>query len=142
MPGREYLIEDLWYGLMLRSGNHTANALAKAGAGGDRAKAVRMMNAQARRLGAFDTNAVNPTYRDAEALLDWGFANAAAANPVGVLVEPSSPAATTSDDRSFAATSIRPSRSERFVRPATRPRRRLRRDWPIRSASSRWRFRR
>lgn len=30
------------------------------------------------------------TYRDAEALLDWGFANAAA-NPVGVLVEPSPP---------------------------------------------------
>ncbi|MGQ0843026.1 MAG: D-alanyl-D-alanine carboxypeptidase family protein [Sporichthyaceae bacterium] len=214
VPGREYRIEDLWYGLMLRSGNDTANALAKAGARGDRATAVRMMNAEARRLQAFDTTAVNPsgldedgqfssaydlalfaraglaradfsayvrtvkrefpgnpstsgakgsdpfqmytsnrlllrgypgavgvktgyttlarntliaaaerdgrtivvtllgeppgaTYRDAEALLDWGFANAAAANPVGVLVEPSSPAATTPEDQSPVATSIR-----------------------------------
>ena len=215
LAGQAYMIEDLWYGLMLRSGNDTANALARAGAGGDRAKAVRMMNAEARRLQALDTTAVNPSgldedgqlssaydlaliaraglgrgdfstyvktlkrefpgnqtptatatnsqpfqmytsnrlllrgypgaigvktgyttlarntlvaaaerdgrtiivtlmgeppgaiYRDAEALLDWGFANATAVRPVGELAAPLTPALTSSEDAVPATISAR-----------------------------------
>lgn len=215
VAGQTYKIEDLWYGLMLRSGNDTANALARAGAGGDLAKAVRMMNAEAGRLQALDTTAVNPSgldedgqlssaydlaliaraglarrdfstyvgtvkrefpgnqtatatvanskpfqmytsnrlllrgypgamgvktgyttlarntlvaaaerdgrviiatlmgepagaiYRDAEALLDWGFANATEVPPVGELVAPTTPALTSSEDTAFGAISAR-----------------------------------
>jgi serine-type D-Ala-D-Ala carboxypeptidase (penicillin-binding protein 5/6) len=49
-PGQTYKVEDLWYGLMLRSGNDAALGLAKAGAGGDLAKGVQMMNDEAKRL--------------------------------------------------------------------------------------------
>jgi D-alanyl-D-alanine carboxypeptidase (penicillin-binding protein 5/6) len=66
MPTQTYRIEDLWYGLLLRSGNDAANGLAKAGAGGDLAKGVRMMNAEAKRLQALDTTAVNPSGLDAD----------------------------------------------------------------------------
>lgn len=61
-----YPLDLLWYGLMLRSGNDAANALAKAGADGDLARAVRMMNAEAARLQALDTTAVNPSGLDAD----------------------------------------------------------------------------
>ncbi len=63
-PSQTYKIDDLWYGLLLRSGNDAANGLAKAGAGGDLAKGVRMMNEEAKRLQAFDTTAVNPSGLD------------------------------------------------------------------------------
>ena len=61
-----YPISLLWYGLWLRSGNDAANAIAKAGADGDLAKAVRMMNLEAQRLQALDTTAVNPSGLDAD----------------------------------------------------------------------------
>ncbi len=74
-----YPLELLWYGLFLRSGNDAANAIAKAGADGDVAKAVRMMNLEAQRLQALDTTAVNPSgldedgqYSSAYDLSLWG----------------------------------------------------------------------
>lgn len=59
-----YRIEDLWYALFLRSGNDAANGLAKAGADGDLARGVRMMQAEARRLQAYDTTVVNSSGLD------------------------------------------------------------------------------
>jgi D-alanyl-D-alanine carboxypeptidase (penicillin-binding protein 5/6) len=64
VPNQAYRVEDLWYGLLLRSGNDAANGLAKAGAGGDVAKGVRMMQAEAQRLQANDTHVVNPSGLD------------------------------------------------------------------------------
>lgn len=61
-----YPIDLIWDGMFLRSGNDAANAIAKAGADGDVAKAVRMMNAEAHRLQAWDTTAVNPSGLDAD----------------------------------------------------------------------------
>jgi D-alanyl-D-alanine carboxypeptidase (penicillin-binding protein 5/6) len=61
-----YKVDDLWYALFLRSGNDAANGLAKAGAGGDLAKAVRMEQAEAQRLQAYDTTVVNPSGLDAD----------------------------------------------------------------------------
>jgi D-alanyl-D-alanine carboxypeptidase (penicillin-binding protein 5/6) len=63
---QSYKIEDLWYGLFLRSGNDAANGLAKAGADGDIARGVRMMQAEARRLQAYDTSVVNASGLDAD----------------------------------------------------------------------------
>jgi D-alanyl-D-alanine carboxypeptidase (penicillin-binding protein 5/6) len=63
---QSYRIEDLWYALFLRSGNDAANGLAKAGAGGDLARGVRMMQAEARRLQAYDTTVVNASGLDAD----------------------------------------------------------------------------
>ncbi|WP_085944464.1 D-alanyl-D-alanine carboxypeptidase family protein [Actinopolymorpha alba] len=60
--GSIYTIDQLFYGLFLPSGNDAANALANA-SGGMRA-AVRLMNAEAKRLGAFDTHAVNSSGLD------------------------------------------------------------------------------
>ncbi|MET9018763.1 serine hydrolase [Actinopolymorpha sp. NPDC004070] len=60
--GRAYTIDQLFYGLFLPSGNDAANALGNA-AGGTRT-AVEMMNTEARRLGAFDTHAVNTSGLD------------------------------------------------------------------------------
>ena len=78
-PGQTYRVEDLWYGLMLRSGNDAAVGLAKAGAGGDLAKGVQMMNDEARRLQAYDTTVVSPSgldedgqYSSAYDLALWG----------------------------------------------------------------------
>lgn len=62
-PGHTYRIGDLWYALMLRSGNDAATALAKAGAGSLEA-GVAMMQAEARRLQANDTTVVNPSGLD------------------------------------------------------------------------------
>jgi D-alanyl-D-alanine carboxypeptidase (penicillin-binding protein 5/6) len=59
-----YTVDDLWYGLLLRSGNDAANALARAG-GGTVDHAVRMMQAEAQRLQATDTTVVNPSGLDA-----------------------------------------------------------------------------
>ncbi|MGQ0842548.1 MAG: D-alanyl-D-alanine carboxypeptidase family protein, partial [Sporichthyaceae bacterium] len=60
-----YKVDDLWYGLLLRSGNDVANALARAG-GGTVERGIRMMQAEARRLQALDTTVVNPSGLDAD----------------------------------------------------------------------------
>ncbi|HUR74887.1 MAG TPA: D-alanyl-D-alanine carboxypeptidase [Sporichthya sp.] len=64
-PGHTYLVDDLWYGLLLRSGNDAATALAKAG-GGTLEHGVAMMQAEALRLQANDTTVVNPSGLDAD----------------------------------------------------------------------------
>jgi D-alanyl-D-alanine carboxypeptidase (penicillin-binding protein 5/6) len=64
VPGSRYTIDELFYGMLLPSGNDAAQALASA-AGGKR-KTVRAMNQQAVALGAVDTTAVNPTGLDAK----------------------------------------------------------------------------
>ncbi|SDY89288.1 D-alanyl-D-alanine carboxypeptidase (penicillin-binding protein 5/6) [Micromonospora pattaloongensis] len=61
--GGRYRIETLWLGLMLNSGNDAANVLARLGAG-SAARGVEAMNAEARRLGAFDTHAATPSGLD------------------------------------------------------------------------------
>jgi D-alanyl-D-alanine carboxypeptidase (penicillin-binding protein 5/6) len=79
VAGQTYSINDLWYGLFLRSGNDAANAIAKAGAGRDVHAAVRMMQTEAHRLQAEDTTVVNPSgldepaqYASAYDLALWG----------------------------------------------------------------------
>jgi D-alanyl-D-alanine carboxypeptidase (penicillin-binding protein 5/6) len=65
--GGKYPISTLWLGLMLNSGNDAANALARlAGGGGSDgvAKTVAAMNAEAQRLGAYQTHAVTPSGLD------------------------------------------------------------------------------
>nr|WP_255644470.1 serine hydrolase [Actinoplanes polyasparticus] len=65
--GGQYPISTLWLGLMLNSGNDAANALARlAGGGGPDgvAKTVAAMNANAKRLGAYQTHAVTPSGLD------------------------------------------------------------------------------
>jgi serine-type D-Ala-D-Ala carboxypeptidase (penicillin-binding protein 5/6) len=67
VPGGRYPISTLWLGLFLNSGNDAANALARlAGGGGPDgvAKTVAAMNAEAKRLGAFQTHAVTPSGLD------------------------------------------------------------------------------
>ena len=63
VPGSRYSIDQLFYGLMLPSGNDAAKALASAAGGLHHT--VRAMNAEADALGAHDTRAVNPTGLDA-----------------------------------------------------------------------------
>ncbi|HUR73643.1 MAG TPA: D-alanyl-D-alanine carboxypeptidase, partial [Sporichthya sp.] len=60
-----YTVDDLWYGLLLRSGNDAANALARAG-GGTVERGIRMMQAEAQRLQSLDTTVVNPSGLDAD----------------------------------------------------------------------------
>jgi D-alanyl-D-alanine carboxypeptidase (penicillin-binding protein 5/6) len=61
LVGGRYPVSTLWYGLLLQSGNDTANALARvAGGAGGIAATVAAMNAEAYRLGAEDTHASNP----------------------------------------------------------------------------------
>jgi serine-type D-Ala-D-Ala carboxypeptidase (penicillin-binding protein 5/6) len=65
--GGKYKISTLWLGLLLNSGNDAANALARTAAGGGPdgvATTVAAMNAEARRLGAFQTHAVTPSGLD------------------------------------------------------------------------------
>jgi D-alanyl-D-alanine carboxypeptidase (penicillin-binding protein 5/6) len=67
VPGGRYAISTLWLGLLLNSGNDAANALARlAGGGGPDgvAKTVAAMNAEAQRIGAFQTHAVTPSGLD------------------------------------------------------------------------------
>jgi len=71
VPGSKYTIDELFYGLMLPSGNDAARALASANGGPP--LTVRQMNATARRVGALDTTAVNPTGLDAEHQLSSAF---------------------------------------------------------------------
>ena len=58
-PGEQMTMEDLLHGLMIRSGNDAANAVATIIAG-DVDGFVDDMNTKARELGAYDTHFVNP----------------------------------------------------------------------------------
>ncbi|WP_369077247.1 D-alanyl-D-alanine carboxypeptidase family protein [Paractinoplanes aksuensis] len=67
LVGGQYSISTLWLGLMLNSGNDAANALARLAGGGGAdgvARTVAAMNANARRLGAYQTHAVTPSGLD------------------------------------------------------------------------------
>jgi D-alanyl-D-alanine carboxypeptidase (penicillin-binding protein 5/6) len=63
--GGRYDVETLWLGLILNSGNDAANTLARLGGGAGGVPAtVAAMNAQAKRLGAYQTHAVTPSGLD------------------------------------------------------------------------------
>jgi serine-type D-Ala-D-Ala carboxypeptidase (penicillin-binding protein 5/6) len=62
-PGSRYTVADLWHGLLMGSGNDTANALASL-AGGT-AEAARLMTSTAHALGAGDTVVSNTSGLDA-----------------------------------------------------------------------------
>jgi serine-type D-Ala-D-Ala carboxypeptidase (penicillin-binding protein 5/6) len=67
LVGGRYPVSVLWLGLLLNSGNDAANTLARmAGGGGPdgKARTVAAMNAEAKRLGAFQTHAVTPSGLD------------------------------------------------------------------------------
>jgi D-alanyl-D-alanine carboxypeptidase (penicillin-binding protein 5/6) len=65
--GGHYPVSTLWCGLLLQSGNDTANALARVGGGdGGVPATIAAMNAEAHRLGADDTHAVTPSGLDAD----------------------------------------------------------------------------
>ncbi len=61
-PGSTYAVSDLFHGMLMPSGNDAASALARAYGGVDRA--VGAMNAEAQRLGAKNTHAVNTSGLD------------------------------------------------------------------------------
>jgi serine-type D-Ala-D-Ala carboxypeptidase (penicillin-binding protein 5/6) len=68
VEGGRYKIETLWLGLMLVSGNDAANVLARVGGGtGTAAGGVAAMNAEAKRLGAYQTHAATPSGLDGPA---------------------------------------------------------------------------
>jgi serine-type D-Ala-D-Ala carboxypeptidase (penicillin-binding protein 5/6) len=71
VPGSRYTIDELFYGLLLPSGNDAARALASAAGGLPRT--VRAMNRQAAALGATNTRAMNPTGLDAPGQLSSAF---------------------------------------------------------------------
>jgi D-alanyl-D-alanine carboxypeptidase (penicillin-binding protein 5/6) len=65
LQGGKYSVATLWLGLLLQSGNDAANVLARLGGGAAGQKGgVAAMNAEARRLGAFETHAVTPSGLD------------------------------------------------------------------------------
>jgi D-alanyl-D-alanine carboxypeptidase (penicillin-binding protein 5/6) len=65
LPGGRYSVRTLWLGLLLNSGNDAANALARLGGGAEGLPGtVAAMNAEAKRLGAFQTHAVTPSGLD------------------------------------------------------------------------------
>jgi D-alanyl-D-alanine carboxypeptidase (penicillin-binding protein 5/6) len=67
LVGGKYPISTLWLGLLLNSGNDAANALARLAGGGGAdgvARTVAAMNAEAQRLGAYQTHAVTPSGLD------------------------------------------------------------------------------
>jgi D-alanyl-D-alanine carboxypeptidase (penicillin-binding protein 5/6) len=57
-PGRKYKIKDIWYGLMLHSGNDAGVALANANGG--MKKTIEMMQAKAKSIQAMDTTPKSP----------------------------------------------------------------------------------
>lgn len=57
-PGRKYKVKDIWYGLMLNSGNDAGVALANA-SGGIK-KTAALMQAKAKSIQAFDTTPKSP----------------------------------------------------------------------------------
>jgi D-alanyl-D-alanine carboxypeptidase (penicillin-binding protein 5/6) len=63
--GGRYSVRSLWLGLLLKSGNDTANVLARVGGGAAGMQGgIQAMNAEARRLGAYQTHAVTPSGLD------------------------------------------------------------------------------
>lgn len=65
VEGGRYSVEDLWLGLMLRSGNDAANVLARVGGGkAGRRGGIDAMNDEARRLRANQTHAATPSGLD------------------------------------------------------------------------------
>lgn len=65
VKGGTYTVSTLWLGLLLNSGNDAANTLARLGGGrGGLPATVEAMNAEAKRLGAFQTHAVTPSGLD------------------------------------------------------------------------------
>lgn len=65
VEGGQYSVETLWLGLLLQSGNDTANVLARLGGDeGGMAAGVEAMNRHAKWLGAFQTHAVTPSGYD------------------------------------------------------------------------------
>ncbi|MFI7489949.1 D-alanyl-D-alanine carboxypeptidase family protein [Micromonospora echinaurantiaca] len=65
IPGGRYSVESLWLGLLLKSGNDAANALARVGGGAaGRQGGVQAMNDEARRLRAYQTHAATPSGLD------------------------------------------------------------------------------
>ena len=63
-PGQDYTVEQLFYALLLPSGNDAASALAAANRGAQ--NTVEQMSEEARRLGAYDTTVENPSGLDAD----------------------------------------------------------------------------
>lgn len=59
-PDETRTVSELLYGLLLRSANDAAVALAEYVSGGSMEKFVQMMNEKAKSLGAVDTNFLNP----------------------------------------------------------------------------------
>jgi D-alanyl-D-alanine carboxypeptidase (penicillin-binding protein 5/6) len=65
VKGGKYPVSTLWLGLLLNSGNDAANTLARLGGGaGGQPATVAAMNAEAKRLGAYQTHAVTPSGLD------------------------------------------------------------------------------
>lgn len=65
LSGGNYTVETLWLGLLLVSGNDAANVLARLGGGAAGLEGgVEAMNAEAKRLGAYQTHAVTPSGLD------------------------------------------------------------------------------
>jgi D-alanyl-D-alanine carboxypeptidase (penicillin-binding protein 5/6) len=65
LVGGKYRVDTLWLGLLLNSGNDAANVLARLGGGpGGVPATMAAMNAEAARLGAFETRAVTPSGLD------------------------------------------------------------------------------
>ncbi len=65
VAGGQYPVAILWLGLLLNSGNDTANVLARLGGGAAGMQGgVEAMNAEARRLGAYQTHAATPSGLD------------------------------------------------------------------------------
>lgn len=60
--GSSYSVQDLYHGMFMPSGNDAASAVANAYGGWERA--AKVMNAEAQRLHARNTNAVNPSGLD------------------------------------------------------------------------------
>lgn len=58
--GEQLTVEDLLYGLMLRSGNDAAIAIAHEVGMGDIDRFIALMNATARKIGVYNTNFENP----------------------------------------------------------------------------------
>ena len=71
VPGATYTIDDLFYGLMLPSGNDAAHALSNAAGGMD--QTVDLMRDVAERLGARDTKVRNPSGLDTPAQVSSAF---------------------------------------------------------------------
>ena len=66
--GGRYSVELLWLGLLLNSGNDAANVLARLGGGPAGVPGtLAAMNAEAKRLGAYQTHAVTPSGLDGPA---------------------------------------------------------------------------